>query len=125
MHSTINYRWLLSVMLMAAVMLLSPAGEVAAADDYLSILEAEAADTGNTATPAAAPARKPLQPGKHLTPDLGFREFEEELRQRFAGTHLLYMKLSAADRRAAWKSYLDDNALATLRENIVALMSSG
>jgi hypothetical protein len=124
MHSTINYRWLLSVMLMAAV-LLSPTGEVAAADDYLSILEAEAADTGNTATPAAAPARKPLQPGKHLTPDLGFREFEEELRRRFAGTHLLYMKLSAADRRAAWKSYLDDNALASLRENIVALMSSG
>ena len=117
MHLSSNNRLSATAIMMAVVLWL-------AADDYLSILEAEAADTGNTVTPVEASPRKPVKPGKHITPDLGFEEFEEELRTRYAGTHLLYMKLSTAKRRSAWKFYRDDNALSSLRENIVSLMSS-
>ena len=119
-----NRRLFVTAMLMAVVLCLAPGAEPLADDDYLSILEAEAADTGNAVTPAPVSDRKPVKPESHITPDLGFEEFEEELRTRYAGTHLLYMKLSRAKRRSAWKSYRDDNALSSLRENIVSLMSS-
>jgi hypothetical protein len=125
MNSSRNQRLPAAAILMALLTLVPPAS-APAADDYLSILEAEANDTGSVATAVAAPPPpKPVQPGRHITPDLDFEAFEDELRSRYAGTHLLYMKLSAANRRAAWKLYRKDNALSALRENIVALMSSG
>ena len=123
MHTSSSHR-LTVVMIMAVVLLLAPVTELPAADDYLSILEAEAADTGGTSVPVEAAPRKPVRPERRITPDLGFEDFEEELRSRYAGTHLLYMKLSAADRKTAWKLYRKDNALSSLRENIVSLMSS-
>ena len=122
MHLSSNHR--LSATMMMAVVLLAPVTELPAADDYLSILEAEAADTANTVTPAETSPKKPTGPGRHITPDLAFEKFEEELRSRYAGTLLLYMMLSAANRRAAWKFYRVDNALSSLRKNIVSLMSS-
>lgn len=120
----LSSRRLSAIVIMAVVLLLAPVSELPAADDYLSALEAEAADTSGTSTPVEAAPRKPVRPERHITPDLGFEEFEEELRSRYAGTHLLYMKLSDADRKAAWKLYRKDNALSSLRENIVSLMSS-
>ena len=110
--------------IMMVLLSLVPVAAVAADDEYLSILEAEAADTGSTVTPVERSARKSVKPGRYVTPDLDFKAFEEELRSRYAGTHLLYMKLSAVKRRAAWQYYRQDNALSSLREHIVSLMSS-
>lgn len=123
MYSSSQHRQHTTAIMMVLLSLV-PVAAVAADDDYLSILEAEAADTGNTTTAVERPTRRSVKPGKYVTPDLDFEAFEEELRSRYAGTHLLYMKLSAAKRRAAWKFYRQDNALSSLREHIVSVMSS-
>jgi hypothetical protein len=124
MHSSEHYRRPAAAVMMAAVLSLACMPGVAPADDYLSILEAEAADTANTANPAGQPRTKPVQPGKYMTPGLGFDAFSEELRSRYAGTYLLYMKLSPSERQLAWKSYRQDNKLASVRKRIVSLMAS-
>ncbi|MEN8107870.1 MAG: hypothetical protein ABFS22_07675 [Pseudomonadota bacterium] len=113
-------------------LLLAPLAGVLAADDYLSVLEAEAADTGSTHSQTAASTTnnhksvsgKAVRLQKIITPGLDFDQFEAELHSRYSGTHLLYMKLSAARRKAAWKHYQQDNALSAVRESIVSLMSS-
>lgn len=113
-------------------LLLAPLAGVLAADDYLSALEAEAADTGSThsQTPASTTNSHKSVPGKAvrlqkvITPGLDFDQFEAELHRHYSGTHLLYMKLSAARRKAAWEHYQQDNALSAVREDIVSLMSS-
>ncbi len=115
---------------LAVLLWLVPAGVVYAVDDYLSVLEAEAEDTGrqtqrtSTATIAAPVKSKTARIATTITPDLGFEDFENELHNSYSGTHLLYMKLRRDQQRAAWKSYLDDNEVRAVREHIVSLLSS-
>ena len=103
----------------------------AAADDYLSILEAEADDTGglsNTATVESAghTGRKvrSVRDNKTIRPALGYEAFEAELNTNYSGTWFLYDKLTRAQRKAVYGVYQEDNSTAKVREEIVRLLSS-
>lgn len=115
---------------LAALLWLAPTGTVHPADDYLSVLEAEAEETGrrgersSTATITAPVKNTSTRVTTSLTPNLGFEEFEMELRSSYSGTHLLYMKLPGNRQRVAWESYLDNNDLRAVRERIVSLLLS-
>lgn len=115
---------------LAALLWLAPTGTVHPADDYLSVLEAEAEETGrqgersSTATITAPVKNTSARVTTSLTPNLGFEEFEMELRSSYSGTHLLYMKLPGNRQRVAWESYLDNNDLRAVRELIVSLLLS-
>lgn len=103
-----------------------------AADDYLSILEAEADDTGNrtdatnVVVPNARSAKKvrSVQDNQTIRPAMGFDEFETELNSNYAGTWFLYEKLTSAQRKAVYGVYQEDNRTAQVREKIVKLLSS-
>jgi hypothetical protein len=118
---------------LAVLLWLAPTGTVYPADDYLSVLEAEAEDTGrqqvgqtSSAASRTAPVKgKSARIATSMTPNLGFEGFEKELRSNYSGTHMLYMRLPGNQRRAAWKSYLDNNELRAIREHIVSMLSSG
>lgn len=115
---------------LAALLWLAPTGIVHPADDYLSVLEVEAGDNRwqgerTSATNNTVPVKhKNVRAATSLKPDLDFEGFEQELRSSYSGTHLLYMSLPRNQQRAAWKSYLDNNDLRTVRENIVSMLSS-
>lgn len=115
---------------LAALLWLAPTTVAHADDDYLSVLEAEAEDTGRQGARAStasitAPARnRGARISRSLPPDLGIEEFEMELRSSYSGTHLLYMKLPRERQLAAWKSYQENNDLRAVRERIVSLLSS-
>jgi len=101
-------------------------------DDYLRVLEAEAADTGGHSNPGAAapvarPARKvrSVQDNQTIRSSMGFGEFEAELNANFSGTWLLYDKLSTAQRKAVYSAYQKDNRTSKVRETIVKLLSPG
>jgi hypothetical protein len=105
--------------------------QVDARDDYLSILEAEAEDTGGLgdvveATPTARTAKKirSVQDKQTIRPAMGFEEFETELSANFSGTWLLYDKLASKQRKAIYSAYLEDNRTAKVREIIVKLLSA-
>ena len=105
--------------------------QAGAQDDYLSILEAEADDTGGAAntgdvSPAARPAKKvrSVQDNQVLRPAMGFEEFEAELSANFAGTWILYDKLAIRQREAVYSAYQEDNRTARVREVIVKLLSA-
>jgi hypothetical protein len=102
-----------------------------AADDYLSILEAEADDTGGRTdvaniAPATRPARevRSVKDNQTIRPALGFEEFEAELNAHYSGTWFLYDKLTSDQRRAVYSAYQEDNHTAKVRERIVKLLSS-
>jgi hypothetical protein len=115
---------------LAALMWLAPTGTVHPADDYLSVLEAEAEDTGRqggqtSAASSTAPVKnKSARIATSMTPNLGFEGFEIELRSSYSGTHMLFMRLPRNQQRAAWKSYLDNNDIRVIREHIVSMLSS-
>jgi len=115
---------------LAALLWLAPTGTVHPADDYLSVLEAEAEDTGRqgertgTVNNTVPVKNRSARVATSMKPDLGFEGFEMELRSSYSGTHLLYMRLPRNQQRAAWKSYLDNNDLRAIREHIVSMLSS-
>lgn len=116
---------------LTALLWLAPITGVHATDDYLNALEAEAEDTGgqeartSTVSVVTHEKNKSARIDRSIVPNLGFEEFERELRSSYSGTHLLYMKLPRDRQRTAWKSYLENNDLRAVRERIVNLLSSG
>lgn len=105
----------------------------AAADDYLSILEAEADSTASVA--GADDAVEEVVHNRHgktdfgssklVTPGLSFDEFEAELDSRYSGSHLLYIRLSRHERKQVYHAYQDDNRISSIRKEIVRLLSAG
>lgn len=122
----------LSGVLLALVFAIAPTGMSQAADDYLSILEAEASDTGDSAPTAVAPEKPAVKSEKikHVTPDkviepgLSFEGFEETLSNHYSGSNFLYVKLTAGKRKGVYKFYQSDNRISSVREEIVRLLSS-
>lgn len=119
--------------LLALALAIASTGMAQAADDYLSILEAEASDTGDSAPIAVAPEKtaaksekiKYVTPGKIIEPGLSFEDFEETLSNRYSGSNFLYIKLTAGKRKGVYKFYQSDNRISSVREEIVRLLSSG
>jgi hypothetical protein len=104
---------------------------VCAAEDYLSILEAEADDTGGRTdaaniAPAARPARevRSVKDNRTIRPALGFEEFEAELNAHYSGSWFLYDKLTSDQRMAVYSAYQEDNRTSKVREKIVELLSA-
>lgn len=119
--------------LMAGLVLwLSPVVAVQAEDDYLSLLEAEATDTGAGNEPAEAsndaiiPNKKAknMKADKMIEQGLSFEAFEETLSSRYSGSNFLYVKLSEKERKSIYKFYQSDNLISSIREEIVRRLSS-
>jgi hypothetical protein len=114
------------------VLCLVPAVAVNAEDDYLSILEAEAEETGASSISAVTsdtvkPANSRtgiVKAGKNIEPGLSFEAFEETLRTGYSGSNSLYVKLSAGKRKTVYRHYQVDNSISSIREEIVRLLSS-
>jgi hypothetical protein len=119
-------------LLMALVIWLNPAAAVQAEDDYLSILEAEAADTAVNNNFLASPIGETAQNNtfrdvkadKLIEPGLSFEAFEEALSTRYSGSHFLYVKLSRKKRKEVFSFYQSDSRISSVREEIVRLLSS-
>ena len=119
--------------LMAGLLLwLSPAVVVPAEDDYLSLLEAEAADTDAVSEPAAlsddSNSRNKkamnMKADKMIEEGLTFEAFEETLSARYSGSNFLYVKLSEEERKNIYRFYQGDNRISSVREEIVRRLSS-
>ena len=102
-----------------------------AADDYLSILEAEADNTGSASDVTAEQVRL-TRPEKTVTgssrlvaPGLSYAEFEAVLDSQYPGSHFLYVRLSQRDREKVYHAYQDDNRISSVRKKIVRLLSAG
>lgn len=102
-----------------------------AADDYLSILEAEADSTGSASNVTVEEVRhtRPEKAGtgssKLIVPGLSFEEFEAVLDRQYSGSHFLYIRLPQHDRKKVYRSYQVDNRISSVREEIVRLLSAG
>lgn len=115
------------------MLLLAPAVAVYAEDDYLSILEAEAEDTGASSIPvvksdtskSVKSKTRIVNPGRVIEPGLSSESFEEMLSTRYSGSNSLYMKLSERKRKDVYRYYQGDNSISSIREEIVRLLSSG
>lgn len=114
-----------------AVLAFCICGPAGAADDYLSILEAEADETGglsNTATVEslgrADKKVRSVTDNQSIRPAMGLEDFETELSSHFAGTWVLYSKLAGKQRAAVYSAYQEDNSMANVREAIVRQLSS-
>ena len=120
-------------LLMGLVLWLNPAIAVQADNDYLSILEAEAADTAANSHPVASQDNTytrnsmpgDLKASKLIEPGLSFEAFEETLNSRYSGSNSLYVKLSDKKRKRVYTLYQSDNRISSVREEIVRLLSSG
>ena len=120
-------------LLTALMIWLPPVVKVQAEDDYLSILEAEAADTAVENNFVASPVSgnkvnnkfRGVTADKVIVPGLSFKDFEAELSNRYSGSHSLYVKLSEKKRREVFTHYQSDNRISSIREQIVRLLSSG
>ncbi|MCG6899027.1 MAG: hypothetical protein LJE75_03395 [Gammaproteobacteria bacterium] len=119
--------------LTALVIWFHPVATVQAEDDYLSILEAEAADTAVETDFVSSPVGgnqvnnrfMGTTADKVIVPGLSFEDFETELSTRYSGSHSLYVKLSEKKRREVFAHYQSDNRISSVREEIVRLLSSG
>ena len=119
-------------LLTGLVFWLSPVVAVQAGDDYLSLLEAEAADTGGGSESVASsddnntPNKKAreMKAGKMIEPGLTFEVFEETLGSRYSGSNFLYIKLSEKERKSVYMFYQGDNRISSVREEIVRRLSS-
>ena len=118
--------------LLALALAFTTAAMAQAADDYLTILEAEALETGDSAPIAVTPEKSAVKSEKikHLTPDkviepgLSFEDFEETLSDRYSGSNFLYVKLTPGKRKGVYEFYQSDNRISSVREEIVRLLSS-
>ena len=121
----------LGSLLLGFVLWTNPVVAVQAQDDYLSILEAEAEDTGASSSPVmktdkANPASdkiKHVRADKLIEPGLSFEAFEETLSTRYTGSNFLYVKLTASKRKDVYRFYQGDNRISSVREEIVRLLS--
>mgnify|MGYP001821429557 FL=1 len=119
-------------LLLGLVLWLNPVVAVQAQDDYLSILEAEAEDTGASSSPviktdkanSANDKIKNVRADKLIEPGLSFEAFEETLSTRYTGSNFLYVKLTASKRKGVYRFYQGDNRISSVREEIVRLLSS-
>jgi hypothetical protein len=104
---------------------------VCAGDDYLSILEAEADNTGSASRVTVEelrhdmPEKTGIGNNKLVTPGLSFDEFEAVLDSQYSGSHFLYIRLSRHDRQKVYRVYQDDNRISSVREEIVRLLAAG
>ena len=114
------------------VLWLSPIITVQAEDDYLRLLEAEAADTGAGSEPVESlenakiqnKKARNLKVDKAIEQGLTFEEFEETLSTHYSGSNFLYMKLTEKERKGIYKYYQSNNLIASVREEIVRRLSS-
>lgn len=114
------------------VLSLSPIVTVQAEDDYLRLLEAEAADTGAGSEPVESlenakiqnKKARNLKVDKAIEQGLTFEEFEETLSTHYSGSNFLYMKLTEKERKGIYKYYQSNNLIASVREEIVRRLSS-
>ncbi|MEN8204588.1 MAG: hypothetical protein ABFS24_01135 [Pseudomonadota bacterium] len=119
-------------LLTGLVFWLGSVAAVQAEDDYLSVLEAEAADTGASSESLASSdnAKMKNKPAMNIKADkdieqgLTFEAFEETLSARYSGSNFLYVKLSEKGRKSIYKLYQSDNRISSVREEIVRLLSS-
>ena len=119
-------------LLLGLLLWLTPVVAVQAEDDYLSILEAEAEDTGASSNPVITSEKantrndriKNVKADKLIEPGLSFEEFEETLSTRYSGSNFLYVKLTESKRKGVYRFYQGDNRISSLREEIVRLLSS-
>ena len=119
-------------LLLGLVLWLGPAVAVQAEDDYLSILEAEAEDTGASSNPVIKSGKDDernnrisnVKADKLIEPGLSFEEFEKTLGTRYSGSNFLYVKLTESKRKDVYRFYQGDNRISSLREEIVRLLSS-
>jgi hypothetical protein len=123
----------LAGLLTGLVLWLGPHFAAQADDDYLSILEAEAANTGTVNGPAEYSKTtggttinlRNTKAGKVIEEGLSFEDFEEILSSRYSGSNSLYVKLSEQERMNVYRLYQSDNRISVVREEIVRLLSSG
>jgi len=119
-------------LMLGLVLCLNPVVTVQAEDDYLSILEAEAEDTGASSSSViqsdkAYPRNdkiKSVRADKLIEPGLSFEAFEETLGRRYSGSNFLYVKLTESKRKGVYRFYQGDNRISSVREEIVRLLSS-
>lgn len=119
-------------LLLGLLLWLTPVVAVQAEDDYLSILEAEAEDTGASSNPVITSEKantrndriKNVKADKLIEPGLSFEEFEETLSTRYSGSNFLYVKLTESKRKGVYRFYQGDNRISSLRGEIVRLLSS-
>ena len=119
-------------LMVGLVLWLSPVVAVQAEEDYLSLLEAEATDTGAGNEPAEASndANTPNKKAKNMKADkmieqgLSFEAFEETLSSRYSGSNFLYVKLSEKERKGIYRFYQSDNRISSVRAEIVRRLSS-
>ena len=119
-------------LLTGLVFWLSPVVAVQAEDDYLRLLEEEAADTGVISESGASPDNannqhkkvRNMKANKALEQGLTFDAFEETLSAHYSGSNFLYVKLSEKERQRVYKFYQSDNRMSAVREEIVRLLSS-
>ena len=119
-------------LLLGLVLSLNPVVAVQAEDDYLSILEAEAEDTGASSNPVSKTGKanlhdnkiKKLKADKLIEPGLTFEAFEETLSTHYTGSNFLYVKLTTSKRKGVYRLYQGDNRISSVREEIVRLLSS-
>lgn len=76
-------------------------------DDYLSALKAEASKVGVPATGGSAGDR------------LSRESFENELKDRYAGSAVFYSKLDAANQEEIYQEYLSGATISELRKKIM------
>ena len=119
------------VMVTGVVLYLCQGVAVYAADDYLTVLEAEADETGmvgELVPPKIAGQEKKARhapASKVIESGLSFDEFEEVLKTRYSGSNFLFIKLSRDQRKDVYSVYQNDNRISSVREEIVRLLSSG
>lgn len=105
---------------------------VQAEDDYLRLLEAEAADTGASSESGASPDNansrnkkgRKVKANEVIENGLTFDGFEEILSAHYSGSNFLYVKLSEKERKSVYRFYQSDNRMSSVREEIVRLLSS-
>ena len=119
-------------LLTALVIWFWPMAAVQAEDDYLSILEAEAAattvDNNFVTSPVSGNKEnnwfRGVAADNLIEPGLSFKDFEVALSTRYSGSHFLYEKLSEKKRREVFAFYQSDNRISSVGEEIVRLLSS-
>ncbi len=118
-------------LLLGLVLWLNPVIAVHAEDDYLSILEAEAENTGASGNAVTNTDKanshnnnsKNVKADKRIEPGLSFEAFEETLGTRYSGSNFLYVKLTTSERKDVYRFYQGDNRISSIREEIVRLLS--
>ena len=114
------------------VLWISPVAAVQAEDDYLSLLEAEAADTGTGSESTVSSDNlntenkkaRNMKADKMIEQGLTFEAFEETLNNHYSGSNFLYVKLSEKERKSIYRFYQGDNRISSVREEIVRRLSS-